>query len=97
MPMIIVAGHLVIARGQRDRYLAGCKEVVEHARRATGCLDFSITADLLEPDRIVIVERWESHGAVDAFRGSGPSDEQVAVVTSASVTEYDVTGQRRLT
>jgi quinol monooxygenase YgiN len=95
--MIIVAGHLVIARGHRDRYLAGCKEVVEQARRATGCLDFSITADLLEPDRIVILERWETRAAVDAFRGSGPSDEQVADVTSASVTEYDVTGQRRLT
>jgi len=97
MRMIIVAGHLVVARGQRDRYLAGCKEVVEQARRATGCLDFSITADLLEPDRVVILERWESQDAVKAFRGGGPSDEQVGDVSSASVTEYDVTGQRRLT
>ena len=95
--MIIVAGHLVIAGGQRDRYLAGCKEVVEQARRATGCLDFSITADLLDPDRVVILERWESQAAVEAFRGGGPSDEQAADVSSASVTEYDVTGQRRLT
>jgi quinol monooxygenase YgiN len=95
--MIIVAGHLVIAGGQRDRYLAGCKEVVEQARRATGCLDFSITADLLDPDRVVILERWESRPAVEAFRDRGPSDEQMADISSASVTEYDVTVERRLT
>jgi quinol monooxygenase YgiN len=95
--MIIVAGHLVIAGGQRDRYLAGCKEVVEQARRATGCLDFSITADLLDPDRVVILERWESRLAVEAFRDGGPSDEQLADISSASVTEYDVTVERRLT
>ena len=97
MRMIIVAGHLVIAGGQRDRYLAGCREVVDQARRATGCLEFSITADLLDPDRVVILERWDSQDAMKAFRGGGPSDQQAADVSSASVTEYDVTGHRRLT
>jgi quinol monooxygenase YgiN len=95
--MIIVAGHLVIAGRQRDRYLAGCKEVVEQARRAAGCLEFSITADLLDPDRVVIFERWESRPPVEAFREGGPSDEQMAAISSASVTEYDVTGERRIT
>ena len=34
---------------QRECYLAGCMSVVEEARRADGCLDFAITADLLDP------------------------------------------------
>lgn len=95
--MVIVAGHLVVEPAQRARYLAGCTGVVEQARRTSGCLEFSVSADLLDPTRIVILERWESPAAAEAFRGSGPSDEQAAVITSASVTEYDVTGARPLT
>jgi quinol monooxygenase YgiN len=96
-PMVIVAGYLIVEPLQRDSYLVGCKTVVERARSTPGCLDFAISADLLDPSRIDIFERWESQAAVDAFRGSGPSDEQQGSIMSASVSEYDVEGKRRLT
>ncbi len=70
---------------------------MEEARRTPGCLDFAISADLLDPSRVDIFERWESQAAVDAFRGSGPSDEQQGSIVSASVSDYEVGGQRRLT
>ena len=95
--MVIVAGHLVVDPEQRDDYLSGCVEVVRQARRAPGCLDFSLSADLLEPGRINILERWESQAAVEAFRGSGPSDEQGAAILAAAVVEYDVGDERSLT
>ena len=95
--MVIVTGHIVVDASARADYLAGCVSVVEQARRADGCLDFAISADLVEPGRINILERWESQAAVDAFRGSGPSDEQGAAMLSASVAEYDVAGARMLT
>ena len=95
--MVIVAGHIVVAPDQRESYLVGCKAVVEQARRAPGCLDFAITADLLDPGRVDIFERWETQAAVEAFRGSGPSDEQSAAMLSASVAEYDVADTRHLT
>ena len=95
--MVIVAGYLVVDVSQRDSYLAGCKPVVHRARRTQGCLDFAISADLLDPSRIDVFERWESQAAVDAFRGSGPSDEQQDSIMSASVSEYDVGDERRLT
>ena len=94
--MLIVAGHLVVDPQDRDDYLSGCVEVVRQARRAAGCLDFSISADLLEPGRINVFERWESQAAVDAFRGSGPSDDQGAAIQAGSVAEYDVGGERSL-
>jgi len=94
--VVIVAGHLVVDPRQRDDYLAGCVEVMRQARRAPGCLDFSLAADLLEPGRINIFERWESRAAVEAFRGSGPSDEQGAAIVSAAVAEYDVREERGL-
>jgi quinol monooxygenase YgiN len=94
--VVIVAGHVVVDPQQRDDYLAGCAEVVRQARRATGCLDFSISADVLEPGRVNIFERWESQAAVEAFRGGGPNDEQGAAIQSGSVAEYDVERGRNL-
>lgn len=94
--MVIVAGHIVVDPEDRDGYLAGCVEVVRQARRAPGCLDFALSGDLLEPGRVNIFERWESAAAVEAFRGSGPSDEQGAAIRAASVAEYDVGAEKNL-
>jgi len=94
--MVIVAGHIVVDPQARDDYLSGCVEVVRQARRAAGCLDFALSADLIDPGRVNIFERWESQAAVEAFRGSGPSDEQGAAIRAASVAEYDVEGERSL-
>ena len=94
--MVIVAGYVVVDPEQRDDYLSGCVDVVRQARRAPGCLDFSLSADLLEPGRVNILERWESQAAVETFRGSGPSDDQGDAIVAASVTEYDISDQRSL-
>ncbi|MFD1812984.1 putative quinol monooxygenase [Rhodococcus gannanensis] len=95
--MVIVAGHIVVRPEDRDRYLDSCAPVVEQARAATGCLDFAIAADLVDAGRINVFEKWESVSAVEKFRGSGPGDDQGAMIVSASVAEYDVTGERSLT
>jgi quinol monooxygenase YgiN len=55
--MLIIAGHLVVARAERDRFIAECVAAVEAARVAAGCLDYSITADTVDPARVVIYER----------------------------------------
>jgi len=94
--VVIVAGHFVVDPSQRESYLASCVPVVEQARQATGCLGFAISADLLDAGRIDIFERWESQAAVEAFRRSGPSDEQSAAMLAASVEEYDVADVRQL-
>ncbi|MRH88170.1 antibiotic biosynthesis monooxygenase [Nocardia sp. SYP-A9097] len=93
--MVIVAGHIMVDPQQRDSYLADCVEVVEHARDAS-CLDFSLAADLVDPARINIFERWKSRAAVEAFRGSGPSEAQNAQIRAASVAEYDISDVRSL-
>ena len=95
--MVIVAGHIIVGREKRDDYLDGCGPVVEQARSAPGCLDFAISADLVDDARINIFERWDSQNAVEAFRGSGPDDVQTEMIVSAAVSEYDVSGERGLT
>lgn len=95
--MVIVSGHLLVAAESRDSYLETCREVVEQARAAAGCLDFSLATDLLDPGRINILERWETQAAVEAFRGAGVDDDQAAIILSASVAEYEVAEVRPLT
>lgn len=95
--MVIVAGHLIVEPAERDRYVADCAGVVAAARAADGCLDFAITADVVDPARVVVFERWSSRAAVEAFRGDGPSGDQRAAIVAASVAEYDVADVRSLT
>jgi quinol monooxygenase YgiN len=95
--MVIVAGHLMVEPAERERYLAGCVSVIKLARGMPGCRDFTISADLVDPGRINILELWDSRAAVEAFRGEGPDDEQGAAILSAFVAEYGVADIRPLT
>lgn len=91
--MIIVAGWLLLEPSDRPAYLAGCREVVEQARAAPGCLDFSLTADVLVDGRINVYERWDSEEELMAFRGEGPDEEQQAEVLDASVRRYQIASE----
>ncbi len=94
--MVIVAGHVTVDPEQRESYLAGSMSVVEKARQADGCLDFAITADLLDPGRVNLFERWESQAALNTARGNAPGFEQAEAMLSVSVADYDVADVRPL-
>ena len=94
--MVIVSGHLRVDPAHRDAYVEGCREVVEAARAADGCLDFHVSADPIEPDRVNVYEKWESVAAVEAFRGDGPSGEQATEIVSAAVDQHEVASTTRL-
>ena len=68
--------------------------IVEQARRAVGCLDVAICADLVDPGRVYIFERWESQAALETFRSSGPDTEQRRAMLTVSVQEYDIADVR---
>lgn len=95
--MIIVSGWLRLDEAQRQQYLDGCRPVIEAARRAAGCLDFHLSADPLENDRINVFERWDDAQSVERFRGAGPSDDQEAVIVEAHVDQHDVARTTSLT
>ncbi len=96
MGMVIVAGHLIVDPDEREAYLEGCREVVDLARRTDGCLDFALSADVVDPGRINIFERWESLEAVEAFRGDGVQGQQAAAILAAHVSEYGAVEERVL-
>ena len=94
--MLIVAGNITVEPDQRASYLADSVEIIERSRKAPGCLDVTIDADLLDPCRINMFELWQSQAALDAWRGGGPSDAATADIVSAAVAQYDVAEARPL-
>lgn len=92
--MLIVAGYLRVT--ERERYLEGCREVVEQARNAPGCLDFSLGADLVEADRVNVFERWATRQELAAFRGAGTSGGLDEQITGADVREFEYESETRL-
>jgi quinol monooxygenase YgiN len=88
--MIIVSGWIRVAAEGRAGYLDGCVDVIRAARSAPGCIDFHLSADPIEPQRINLFEQWESAEAVEAFRRSGPSDERQRAIVDASVQQHEV-------
>ncbi|HJE91722.1 MAG TPA: antibiotic biosynthesis monooxygenase [Dietzia timorensis] len=87
--MIIVAGHITVDPAGRESYLAGCETIVEQGRAAAGCLDFALSADIVDPARINVYERWDNWDNLQAFRGNGPEDNQSQHILTADVAEFE--------
>ena len=96
--MLIVAGHpRRRAADHAASYLAGCVSVVEQAHGMTGCLDFAITADLIDPGRVNVLERWESQKPRSKPSAApAPATSKAQAMLSAAVAEYDVADVRPL-
>ena len=90
--MIIIAGTLTLGAADRENYLAAVADVAPAARRAPGCLDFVQAADPVDPERIVIFERWESDEDLERFRTSGAPDAQPELppLQDADVRKYRI-------
>ena len=86
--LIIVAGRLYVDPGARDGYLDGCRSVIEQARATTGCLDFVLSADPIDANRINLYERWESEAPLKQFRAGGPEADQLAQLRVGMVMTY---------
>jgi hypothetical protein len=88
--MIIVAGYIHVAAKDRKAFLEGSVEAVRLARQEPDCLDFSVSADHLDDERVNVYERWESRSALMSCRGEGPTDVLNALIVGAEVGEFEV-------
>jgi quinol monooxygenase YgiN len=95
--VIIVSGWLRTADADRDRYLRACEGVIVAARKAEGCIDFSLAPDPIESGRINVYECWASIEAAERFRGSGPDDQLGSMLVGADVQQHEIASSRSLT
>lgn len=66
--MIIIAGYTMTDADKRDGAVDAFRGMVERARTYDGCLDFSISPDAVDPERVNLFERWRDQAALDAWR-----------------------------
>ena len=66
--MIVIAGYTLRDATKRDAAVAAFAEMVGQARKQDGCIDFSISADPVDPERSNILEVWRDEKAWKAWR-----------------------------
>lgn len=80
--MIVIAGHVPIQADQTESASAALSELVAATRKESGCVDYTMSFDLVDPILVRIFEVWESDEAlaahavsqhVDRWRDVAPS------------------------
>ncbi|QRZ14423.1 antibiotic biosynthesis monooxygenase (plasmid) [Paracoccus methylovorus] len=66
--MIIIAGYTRTDADKRDSTVEAFRGMVGRARAYDGCIDFSISADAGDPERVNIFECWRDQATLDAWR-----------------------------
>lgn len=64
--MILVTGHLVARPETFDQLLALSLEHVRRSRAEPGCVAHHVHCDAEDPMRLVFVEKWADHPALEA-------------------------------
>ncbi len=88
--MIIVFGKLKVPANKRTDFIIKSTKAIIEARNNPECLDFAISPDSVESDRVNVYEAWSSKQALDEFRGSGPNDGLFDMVETFDIQEYEV-------
>lgn len=98
--MIIVSGEFTLEPEQRDAFIVSRHDAMRNSRAEAGCIEYTFSADPLDPGRVLLFERWESQAALDAHVSAmraGPRPPATNVKpTASSIILYDVTGERTL-
>jgi quinol monooxygenase YgiN len=94
--VIIVGGRFEVEPHQREEFIASRHDLMRASRAEAGCLEYAFSADPIEPNRVILFERWEAQADLDAHlsgmrAGTPPGDE--VKPTSISVVFYDATDQ----
>jgi quinol monooxygenase YgiN len=83
--MIIIAGYTRTEAEKRGSAVKAFSGMVERARAHDGCLDFAISADAVDPERVNLFECWRDQAALDAWRKvarGGPRGKPLAVAVN---------------
>lgn len=98
--MVIVAGSLQVDPVQREAFLEGRMDGMRATRAEPGCLEYTFSADPIDPGRVMLIECWASQEDLDTHLAAArarPSVSGAAVTPkAASIFVYQVTGEQPL-
>ncbi len=93
--MVIVGGTFEVQDGSREQFLAERSDLMRRSRAEHGCLEYTFSADPLNPGRVVLFEIWASREDLDAHLAAGrtaPAMTATVTASSSSITTYEVAG-----
>jgi len=98
--VVIVGGAFVIEPDRRQEFLTGRLDAMRASRAEPGCLEYTLSADPIDPSRVVLFERWASQEALDAHlaasRTRSASGGTGLAAEVVSIMVYSVTDERPL-
>jgi quinol monooxygenase YgiN len=83
--MIVVAGEVRFAPGEIERLMPLMRAAIEGARGEDGCLSYCYGRDVLDPDLLVISERWRDEASLGAHLKQPHLLEFIGAVRQAKV------------
>jgi quinol monooxygenase YgiN len=89
--MVIIAGHTIVPEQDRDRYVEAFSDMVQRARAFDGCIDIAITADIVHPGRVNLMEIWQSADVLKAWRKVAKGPRLKVPILEMAVKRYDAT------
>jgi len=95
--MLIVAGHFEVDPADQAAFVAGRAEAMKATRAEPGCLEYAMTADPVDPTRVLLFERWADQAAFDghmAAVAAAPRPSGGPTPKGFSVKIYDIAGER---
>jgi quinol monooxygenase YgiN len=100
MANVILQGAFLFDPEERDRFVEARIEAMRSSRQEDGCLEYVIAADPLDPERVVLSERWESSDHLQNHlahqRNATPGVDTGPVPRNVEITVFEVASSRPL-
>jgi quinol monooxygenase YgiN len=83
--MIIVKGEVRFGAGEIARLKAEFEAMIRATRAEAGCASYAYSADLLDPDLLLVAEEWASEAALDEHMQSPHMAKLGATLATAKI------------
>lgn len=83
--MVIVYGGVRVDPARVAEVTEAARTFQEKCRDEEGCVDYILSWDLTEPNRIHLVEAWDSNGTAEAHKTRAHVKEWVTFIQEASI------------
>ena len=97
---MIIQGVFSVEPNERDRFVEMSLESMRTSRQEDGCLEYVMAGDPLDPERVVLSERWESMDHLQQHlsqqRSVPPGGGSRPAPRSVEITVFEVASSRPL-
>jgi quinol monooxygenase YgiN len=99
MAIVIVQGVFTVDPDERERFVEASIGGMRSSRAEDGCLEYVMAADPLDPERVILSERWESMDHLTqhlAQQRSGSAGHERPAPRDVQITLFEVASSRPL-